>query len=166
MPNPSVILVHVTGTRHKFIIFNVFINKIDREMIKSLSYKPRDHDLLLCNFSLCGKSSMQHSHKVWRLYEWVSVKGSTSHSTHYRSHYGHFGDDFYRPDDQTNSVSIKTIWPCNAFLSYGTSVSGLCMSCTETFISDFLPLNGSTSYTCYGQPMHQIWTLPFSSSVI
>ena len=98
--------------------------------------------------------------------EWVSVKSSTSHSTHYRSHYRHFGDDFYRPDDQTNSVSIKTIWPCNAFLSYGTSVSGLCMSCTETFISDFLPLNGSTSYTCYGQPMHQIWTLPFSSSVI
>ena len=60
----------------------------------------------------------------------MSVQGLTSHLTHNRS----FADDFYRPDDQTNSVKAlkEIIWSSRSDLFVCLPVSRI----IQKFLSD------------------------------
>ena len=77
------------------------------------------HDL----YKLTGSISLRKGNNGTDILWGNSSRGLTSHSTHY------FGDDFYRPDDQTNSVKAlkETSWSSKSGLNLNST--GITTSC-------------------------------------
>ena len=94
--------------------------------------EPRNYCHFICIKSYLHISRLAHTFCCWFLSFMMHGSNSSVEAWHPTQHItGHFGDDFYRPDDQTNSVKAlkETSWLSRSGLNL-TRITPLCYSNT------------------------------------